>query len=125
MKKIFVLMFLCFPLISAAQDYPWDLSVFGGGAMFCDEAGCFGPSGFAAGGSFGRQFTNRWAFELEGTYARTEEILPSRFDTFTGQFYTPEQVRRRFWSGFAFLGTLAGFGEASNLFISIGSGCCL
>jgi hypothetical protein len=59
-------------------------------------------------------------FELEGAYVRTSEVLPSRFDIFSGQFYTPEQLRRRTWGGFAFLRTLARMGEASNVFVSIG-----
>ena len=121
MKKILAVIFFCFPLLASAQDYPWDLTGFGGAATFCDEAGCFGETGYTFGGSFGRQFTNSWAFELEGAYARTEEVLPSRFDTFTGRFYTPIEVRRRTWAGMAFLGTLVRFGEASNLFISVGA----
>ena len=120
MKKIWILLFFCFPLISSAQDYPWDLTGFGGMAVLCDEDGCFGPDGFVVGGSFGRQFTDSWAFELEGAYTRTSEVLPSRFDTFSGQFYTPEQIRRRTWAGFSFLRTMARMGDASTLFISIG-----
>jgi hypothetical protein len=120
MKKIFALVLFCFPLVLSAQEYPWDLTGFGGMAVLCDESGCFGPDGFAAGGSFGRQFTESWAFELEAAYVRTSEVLPSRFDLFSGQFYTPEQIRRRTWGGFAFLRTLARMGEASNLFVSLG-----
>ena len=122
MRKVLFLLVLLVPVIVSAQvqTYPWDLTLFGGEATFCDEAGCFGPSGWAAGGAFGRQFTDRLSFELDGTYARTSEILPSRIDTFTGQFYTPELQRRRFWAGLTFLVSVASFGEASNFFISLG-----
>jgi hypothetical protein len=120
MKRILAILIFCFPVLATAQQYPWDLGVFGGGASLCVESGCFGPTGYAIGGSFGRQFSDRWAFELEAAYTRSSEILPGRFDIFTGQFYVPEEVRQRTWAGFAFLGTLVGFGDASNLFVSVG-----
>ena len=123
MRKLFLFVLLFFPLIASAQEqqpYRWDLTAFGGGVMFCDEAGCFGPSGWAVGGAFGRQFTERMSFEIDGTYAKTSEILPSRIDLFTGQFYTPQLDRTRFYTGLTFLLSIARFGSASNLFIAFG-----
>src|SRR5687767_2367043 len=120
MKKYLAILLFCFPALASAQQYPWDLTGFAGAAMLCDEAGCFGPSVYTVGGSFGRQFADRWFFELEGAYSRTEELLPTRFDIFSGQFYTPEQVRQRTWAGFAFLWSMIRFGDASNFFLSMG-----
>jgi hypothetical protein len=122
-KILFCFLFLFLSVSALAQQghYPWDLTGFAGGATFCDEAGCFGPSGFAAGIEFGRHMTNRWAFELEGTYGRTSQILPQRFDIRTGQFFTPELVRQRIWGGFALLGSLLHLGQESDLFISLGA----
>jgi len=123
MRKFLLLAILIFPVIASAENpegYRWDLTVFGGGALFCDEAGCFGPSGWAAGGSFGRQFAKIVSFEIDGTYAQTSQILPSRIDLFTGQFYTPELDRMRFYTGLTFLVTVAQFGSQSNFFVAIG-----
>lgn len=122
MKRHFWLLLILFPVLVEAQDsrYPWDLTLFGGGALLCDESGCFGPTGYAVGGAFGRQFTDRWAFELEGALARSTETLAPRFDIPTGILFVPEFERTRVWAGFTFLGTLARFGETSNFFISLG-----
>lgn len=62
------------------EKYPWDLAGFGGAAALCDELGCFGQTGLAFRGSFGRQFTERWYFELEGTHVSTTESLAPPFD---------------------------------------------
>ncbi len=123
MKRLILLLVLLFPVVLSAAEaqYPWDLSGFVGGASLCDEAGCFGPSGIAFGGSFGRQFTDRWSFELDGVAVRTSEILPGRFDTFTGIFYIPELQRKRFWGGFTFLLSVAKIGDKSNLFVALGA----
>jgi hypothetical protein len=72
------------------------------------------------GGSFGRQFTERWDFELEGTYVSATETLAPRFDLRTGQIFVPELQRQRVWAGGNFMRSLLRFGEASHLFISIG-----
>lgn len=124
MKKLLLVVIFLFPVFAFADDesgmYPWTLTVFGGGASLCDEAGCFGPSGPVVGGSFGRHMTDRWAFELEGAVAWTTEIQPARVDGATGQIFVPELDRTRFWGGANFLATLANFGETSDFFISMG-----
>lgn len=121
--KIFSLLFLIFiAAASYAQEakYPWDLTVYGGGALLCDELGCFGTSGIAFGASFGRQFTPHWSFELEGTYVSTNEVLPLRFDLATGRFFTPELQRTRVWGGATFLRPIFHLRESSSFFIALG-----
>src|ERR1041384_2114213 len=120
MKKIFFVAFLLLlPAVVRADEgiYPWQLSLFGGGASLCDEAGCFSRSGAAFGASFGRQFTPRWSFELDGTIVPTKESS-TRFDVDQG-FFTLEQTKTRIWGGGTFLGSVGHFGSA-ELFIALG-----
>ncbi|HSE41102.1 MAG TPA: hypothetical protein VLH08_10100 [Acidobacteriota bacterium] len=123
MKKVLMLVLFLIPVVAHAQEdegiYPWVLTMFGGGAAFCDEDGCFGPTGFAAGASFGRAMGNTWSFELEGTYARTTQDLPPRFDIPTGIFFTPELQRTRIWGGGTFMAKIARFGDRNNMFVSL------
>ena len=116
---LFVLLHSC-ELIALDERYPWDLTGFAGGATLCDELGCFGQTGLAFGGSFGRQFTERWNFELEGTYVTATETLAPRFDLRTNQIFVPELKRQRVWAGGNFIRKFLRFGEASHLFISVG-----
>lgn len=123
MKRILLILFFLVPVFASAQDegrYPWILTIFGGGASLCDDAGCFGPSGLAFGGSFGRHMTERWSFELEGSFTSTNETLAPRIDLGSGLIFTPTLDRTRVWGGGHFLGKLAGFGSSSDFFISIG-----
>ncbi len=122
MKKYLWLLLFLIPVSGFAQEavYPWQLSMFGGGAMLCDEAGCFGPSGYTFGASFGRHFTDRWSFELDGAYARTTETLAPRFDTLTGRLFVPELQRSRIWGGGTFLASIAHFGSSSDFFVALG-----
>ncbi|HEY4491482.1 MAG TPA: hypothetical protein VI958_05745 [Acidobacteriota bacterium] len=120
MKKFLFFLFLVIPAVSQAQQqYPWSLTLFGGGAALCDEQGCFGPTGWAAGGSFGRHMTDRWAFELDVAIARTNELLPPRVDQF-GNFFIPELQRTRGWGGGTFLATLGHIGSESDFFVGLG-----
>jgi hypothetical protein len=120
--RIFLVLLFSFPLLAHGEDikYPWRLTGFAGNAMLCTEQGCFDGSGFAFGASFGRQFTGRWSFELDGTFARTEENLAPRFDLNTDTLYIPQLQRSRFWGGGTFLGSFAHFGKRSDAFVSIG-----
>jgi hypothetical protein len=122
MKKALMLVVFLLPVMAYAQEqegiYPWTLTMFGGGAAFCDEAGCFGPSGYAFGASFGRAMGDTWSFELEGTYARADQTLPPRSDPFFGIF-TPVLERTRVWGGATFLAKIARFGERNNMFVAI------
>lgn len=123
MKKLLLVVFLLVPVFASAQDeqrFPWILTIFGGGASFCTDAGCFGPSGYAFGASFGRGMSDRWSFELEGTYAYSTETEPARVDLATGLIFTPELARTRVYGGGHFLGRLAKLGDESDFFISIG-----
>lgn len=124
MKRILLVLLFLFPVCVFAQDleekYPWILTVYGGGASLCTDNGCFGPQGFAAGASFGRHMTDRWSFELEGTFATTTETESPRVDAATGLIFSPVLDRTRIWGGGHFLGSLAHFGEESDFFISIG-----
>lgn len=125
MKKIWMLIFLFFPLLASAQDaqdtqYAWRLTGFGGAATLCDEAGCFGPTGYTFGASFGRNMTDRWSFELEGVYAHTNQTLPARIDSVTGIIYSPTLERGRIWGGAMFFARLASIGQSSEFFIALG-----
>ena len=122
MKAPILLFVLLICAVANAKDaiYPWELTGFAGGAQLCDEAGCFAQSGLAFGGSFGRQFTERWNFELEGTYVSASKSLAPRFDLRTGQIFVPELQRRRVWAGGSFQRSLFRFGEASHFYISVG-----
>lgn len=123
MKKLLFLFIFILPVFVHAQDvqYPWVLTGFGGAATLCtEEAGCFGPSGLSLGGSFGRNMTDTWAFELEGAYAKTNELLDPRFDEVSGTLFTPELERTRIWGGGNFLAKVGDLGASSNFFISIG-----
>ena len=119
MKKILLLLLLILPATGQAQQYPWVFSLSGGGAALCDEQGCFGPTGWAASGSFGRHFTNTWAFELDLAVSRTNELLPARIDP-TGIIYVPELQRTRSWGGTTFLATLGHLGAESDFFVALG-----
>ncbi|HSP07900.1 MAG TPA: hypothetical protein VLR94_12035 [Acidobacteriota bacterium] len=124
MKKILVVLLILLPVCAFAQEetrYPWILTIFGGGASLCTEDGCFGPRGPAFGASFGRSMTDRWSFELEGTYAWTSENELPLVDLDTGIVYTPVLDRTRVWGGGHFLGKIAKFGDASDFFISLGA----
>ena len=117
---LMIVLFLC-PVFAHAQDdvsYPWILTMFGGGAAFCDEAGCFGPNGYAFGASFGRAMGDTWSFELEGTYARSKETLPARIDPF-GVIFVPELQRTRIWGGGTFMAKFARFGDRNSMFIAL------
>jgi hypothetical protein len=123
MKKILLFVALFLPLAASAGEerlYPWMLNAYGGGASFCDEAGCFGPSGYTFGASFGRYFTPTLAFELEGTYAYAEQTQPARVDIGTGVIFIPTLERTRVWGGGHFLIRLSGAHDTSHLFVSIG-----
>jgi hypothetical protein len=110
-----------FPVIAAAQEgYRWRLTGFGGAASLCDELGCFGPTGYSFGASFGRNMSERWSFELEGVYVHTSETLPARIDPFTGITFSPILDRSRIWGGAIFFVRLASFGEASEFFLAFG-----
>jgi hypothetical protein len=117
---LLVLLLACGEIVAQDAKYPWDLTGFAGAASLCDELGCFGGAGIAFGGSFGRQFTERWYFELEGTYVSGTETLAPRFDLRTNQIFVPELQRHRVWAGGSFFRPLLRFGEASHLFISLG-----
>jgi len=123
MKKALLVVLFLFPVVAHAQDetgkFPWILTMFGGGASFCDEQGCFGPSGYAFGASFGRAMGDTWSFELEGTYAKTSEDLPARVDLLTGTVFVPVLDRTRVWGGGTFLAKLARFGDRNNFFVAI------
>jgi hypothetical protein len=123
MKKWLLLLLLFIPFAAAAQDqegkYPWNFTAFAGGALLCDELGCFGPSGLAIGGSFGRQFTSSWSFELDGTYVRSNEKQTPRVDIVSEQLFIPVLERRRFWGGATFMRTMKRFGR-SDFFIALG-----
>lgn len=121
-KLLWLFLFLfCVALCAQAEEniYPWNLNMFVGGASLCDEFGCFGPTGLSVGASFGRPMGDRWSFELEGAYARTNEILSQRFDISTQTFYTPELTRGRVWGGGTFLAKMANFGSG-DFHIAIG-----
>jgi hypothetical protein len=125
MKKTLFLIFFLLPFLAHAQEvetkYPWVLTGFGGAASLCTEDGCFGPSGLSFGGSFGRPMSQRWSFELEGTYARTKENLPPRIDLLTGLLFVPQLERTRIWGGANFIAKLGEGGDASSgLFVSLG-----
>lgn len=123
MKRTLLILFFLVPVFASAQQearYPWILTIFGGGASLCDEAGCFGPSGPAFGASFGRHMSDRWSFELEGTFTTTSETLPPRVDLGSGLIFTPGLDRTRVWGGGHFLAKLASLGSSSAFFISIG-----
>lgn len=122
MRKILLVLFLFFPLVMSAEEglYPWRATFGGGGASLCDEKGCFGPTGYTFGGSFGRNMSERWGFELEGYYAKASETGLPRVDLFTGTLYTPEFQHSRFWGGGAFLASLSDFGERNDFFIALG-----
>lgn len=122
MKKYWMLILFLFPLAAGAQEnsYAWRLTGFGGAASLCDEQGCFGPTGYTFGASFGRNMTERWSFELEGVYVGASETLPARIDPFTGLIYNPELDRKRIWSGAVFFARLASLGQASELFVAMG-----
>lgn len=123
MKKALLVVLFLFPVFAYAQDetgkYPWILTMFGGGASFCDEQGCFGPSGYAFGASFGRAMGNTWSFELEGTYAKTSEDLPARVDLLTGTVFVPVLDRTRVWGGATFLAKVVRFGDRNNFFVAM------
>jgi hypothetical protein len=129
MKKLWILMILLFPFIANAQEnmgdppentYAWRLTGFGGAATLCTDAGCFGPTGYTFGASFGRNMTDRWSFELEGVYAHTSETLPTTIDPFTGIIYNPILDRSRIWGGAVFFARLARIGAASEFFVAMG-----
>jgi hypothetical protein len=124
MKKWLFLFFFFLSVAAFAQNeegkYPWNLTMFAGGAKLCDEDGCFGPSGFAVGLAFGRQFTSHWSFELDGTYVRSNENEVPRFDDTTGIFFVPVLQRTRIWGGATFLRSVKHFGNRSDLFIAVG-----
>jgi hypothetical protein len=128
MKKIWILIFILLPLLAGAQDqeealdkkYAWRLTGFGGAATLCDENGCFGPTGYSFGASFGRNMTDRWSFELEGVYVHTSQTLPPRIDPFTGIIYSPELDRSRIWGGAVFFARLASIGTSSEFFVAMG-----
>lgn len=122
MKKLLLLLVFLFPVALFAQsngDYPWLFQAYGGGATLCIEGGCFGPTGMAFGASLGRAMGDRWSFELEGTFARTTELEPTRFDELTQTYYTAELVRSRIWAGGVFLGKLKTFSKG-DIHIAIG-----
>lgn len=121
MKKcLFLFAFLvCVAAYGEESIYPWTLTLFGGGALLCDEQGCFGPSGLALGASFGRQFTPHWSFELEGTYVRANQLEAPRLDLFTGLIFVPELQRSRVWGGATFFRPVGHIGGA-ELFIALG-----
>jgi hypothetical protein len=130
MKKYWMLMIFLFPLVAEAQEnptgnsldqpYAWRLTGFGGAASLCDEQGCFGPTGYNFGASFGRNMTNRWSFELEGTYTSATQTLAARVDPLTGIVYNPELNTGRFWGGAVFFARLATIGKSSEFFIAMG-----
>ena len=125
MKRLILFVLFLLPLTATAQEqsYPWILTGYGGGSRLCTvDGGCGGGlNTFAFGGSFGRYFTKRWGFEIEGLYSPADETEPPRFDEFTGVIFTPVLHHRRIWGGGAFLGDLAKF-KSGEFFIALGFG---
>src|SRR5262245_40730456 len=130
MKKYWVMIVFLFPLVAGVQDnsagntpeqsYALRLTGFRGAASVFDEGGCFGPTGYNFGASFGRNMTDRWSFELEGSYTGTSQTLPARIDPFTGIIYNPELDTGRFWGGAIFFARLAAIGKSSEFFVAMG-----
>jgi hypothetical protein len=138
MKRLLWALLFAFPVFANAQGqvqepaYPWMLTIFGGGALLCTDAnsglaagqtasGCFGPSGYTFGASFGRGMTDTWSFELEFAYANAKETLPPAVDIPTGILYEAEFTHGRVWAGGTFFGKIARFsGGRNNIFIALG-----
>lgn len=113
---------ILFPVVVSAEEgvYSWNLTVSVGGASLCAKQGCFGPGGLAVGAAFGRNMTDRWSFELDGAYVRTNEALAPRVDIATGVLFYPELDRTRIWGGGTFSCKLYDITSTSHLFISLG-----
>jgi hypothetical protein len=137
MKRLLCVLLFVFPLLAHAQGqvhetpYPWTLTIFGGGASLCTDAntnlatgalasGCFGPTGYTFGASFGRGMTDTWSFELEFAYAHATENLGQTVDIPTGILYTPQLTHGRVWAGGTFFGKLHKFSDRSDFFIALG-----
>ena len=74
------------------------ISLHVGGSTYCDEDGCFGPTGIAYGATFTHAFSERWSLAVDATLACTWEDLPERLDD-EGNLFIPERERTRFWTG--------------------------
>jgi hypothetical protein len=81
------------------------VSLHVGASTYCDEEGCFGPTGIAYGGTVSRALNERWSLDVDATLACTWEDLPERIDD-NGMLFIPERERTRFWTGVAFLRSL-------------------
>jgi hypothetical protein len=93
-----ILVFFSFLLTSAFVYGETIVSLHGGGSTYCDEDGCFGPTGIAYGGTVRQEINERWSFDIDATLACTWEDLPERLDD-TGILFIPERERTRFWTG--------------------------
>lgn len=119
---ILTLLLLYFPLLLDAQDNsnPWLLNLFAGGVSFCDQDGCFGPTGVAYGGTFGRSINERLGVEGEFTFACTWENLNEQTDPVTGQVFYSELERERIWAGGSLVIKLSNPEAKSHLFGLVG-----
>src|SRR5687768_15741013 len=100
MKAILILLPILFiPVFLFSESA---VSLHGGGSTYCDEEGCFGPSGVAYGAAFNRRFRAQWSFNIDATLACTWEDLPERLDPESGIRFIPERERTRFWTGVSF-----------------------
>lgn len=95
------------------------VSLHAGGSSYCDEEGCFGPSGIAYGGTFTRSLNNQWSLDIDATLACTWEDLPERLDN-NGQLFIPERERTRFWTGVGLLRNLNDPAARSNFYVGAG-----
>jgi opacity protein-like surface antigen len=95
------------------------ISLHVGGSTYCDEEGCFGPSGIAYGGTFTRALNDRWSLDVDATLACTWEDLPERLDD-NGMLFIPERERTRFWTGVAFLRSLNSQAGRSHFYVGAG-----
>ena len=123
MRFWFAILIIClFPITLLADDTDvWNLHLFGGGVTYCDEDGCFGPTGVAFGGTFGRSINQRLSLEGEFTYACTWEDLEPQIDPVTGASYITELERERIWSGGSLLIRLSDPEVRSDFYAIIGA----
>jgi hypothetical protein len=120
---IFLFTLFCIPFLLEAQENskPWLLNLFVGGASFCDDQeGCFGTSGIAYGGSFGRSINERLGVEGEFAFACTWENLEEQINPITGQLEYSELERERLFTGGSLIVRLTDPQATSHLFASVG-----
>ena len=95
---LFIVLFFITPIVFCENI----ISLHVGGSTYCDEEGCFAPTGIAYGGTFTAEFSNRWALDIDAALACTWEDLPERLDD-EGNLFIPERERTRFLSGASIL----------------------